>query len=597
MSSKNTWLWMTAAVALFAFIFLFERYRTRPDNGPIHLLPDLNPKTVLGVEIRPAGRVGIRAERTNGGWQLVEPVVYAAQQTNIQNLLDALQNLTVVHQISEQELRKDPNADENYGIEPPETLLVLRQRDSTNRIHFGHRTSPGDQVFVQVIGIEGISIVDADVLNFLPPNPDAWRDTTLTDFAKMTFNRISVTNTIKSQSFLLQRDSTNKLWAMTFPMKTRADSDKVEDALQKIESLRVRQFVSDDPRADLESFGLQPPALTVALGEGTNALMALDFGRQLTNNSGLVYARRRDQNAVVAVSTNVLGQWDASYDIFRDRHLVTLTGPIEAIEVHGEDTFSVTWETNNSWHVLPQDFPADQTMAAGLARKLSELQVVDFVKDSVTEPDLPHYGLAPSPPRKYILNWATSATATNSPTELDFGTNSSNQVFARRIGEDAVYGIAPLDFEALPSASWQLRDRRVWNFEVNDVTRITIQQNGQTRQIVHNGTNGWSVAGGFNGIINDSAIEDTTRELGHLTAFSWVGHGAAKLAAFGFTSGNYRLSIELKNSEKLEVQFGGASRLDTPYASVQLNGEPWIFEFPPDLYASIQFCLALPPPH
>jgi hypothetical protein len=594
MSSKNTWLWTIAAAALFAFIFFFERYRTRPETGPVYLLPQLNPQAVLSVQIRPAGQLEIRAERTNGTWQLMEPVVYPAQGTNIQNLLDALQHLTIAHQISEQEMRKDPKADEDYGIEPPELSLILREGDSTNPIYFGHRTSPGDQVFVRVIGREGVSIVDAGVLNLLPQNANAWRDTTLADFARMNFDRVAVTNAVKSQSFVLQRDATNKLWAMTFPMKTRADSEKVENALQKLQTLRIQQFASDDPKADLESFGLQPPALTLAFGKGTNTTIALDFGRELTNSPGLIYARRHDQNAIVAVSTNTLGQWSASYDIFRDRHLVTLTGPIDAIEVRGQDTFSLQWQTNNSWRVLPQDFPTDQTLAAGLARKLGELQVADFVKDSVTDPDLATYGLAPRPARKYILAWASSPTATNPPTELDFGTNHSNQIFARRIGEDAVYGIAPLDFEALPSASWELRDRRIWNFDVTNISQISIQQNGRSLQIARN-TNGWSLVGAANAIINDSAIEDTTRELGHLTAFAWVGHGAGRLADFGFAPGAYQISIALKNGEKLNVQFGGATRLGSPYASVLLNGEPWIFEFPPDLYSSIQFCLKLPP--
>jgi hypothetical protein len=594
MSSKNTWLWLAAAAALFVFIFAFEHFRPRPDVGPVYLLPQFDPKAVLTVQIRPSGQREIRAEHTNGGWQLTEPVVYPAQGTNIQNFLDALQRLTVAHQIPEQQLRKDPKADEDYGIDPAEVSLVLTENDSTNWIHFGHRTSPGDQVFVRVIGMEGVSIVDAGVLNFLPQNANAWRDTTLTDFARMNFDRITVTNAVKSQSFLLERDATNKLWAMSFPMKARADSEKVDDAVQKLEKLRVQQFVSDDPKADLESFGLQPPTLTLTFGEGTNTLLALDFGRALTNSSGLMYARRRDQNAVVAVSTNALGQWDATYDIFRDRHLATMTGPMQTIQVQGQDAFSLQWQTNNSWRVMPQDFPADQTLATGLARKLADLQAADFVKDSVTEPDLPHYGLAPKPARKYILTWTSLPTATNPPTELDFGTNSTGQIFARRPGEDAVYGIAPADFEALPSASWELRDRRIWNFDVNDVARLTVQQNGRTRQVIRS-TNGWSLAAGSSGIINDSAIEDTARELGHLTAFAWVGHGAAKLADFGFTPAGYRVSIELKSGDKLEVQFGGTTRLDSTYASVVLNGEPWIFEFPPDLYAAMQFCLAIPP--
>jgi hypothetical protein len=310
----------------------------------------------------------------------------------------------------------------------------------------------------------------------------------------------------------------------------------------------------------------------------------------------LIYARRRDQNAVVTISTNTLGLWNASYDIFRDRHLVTLLGAIESIHVAGEDEFTLQWETNSAWRIPSRDFPVDQTLATRLARNLSELQVADFERDSVvTKADLATYGLA-TPARKFILAWAASPTATNQPTELDFGTNGNNQIFAQRLGEEAhaVYGIAPADFEALPSASWQLRDPHIWNFDLDDVSQLTIQQNGKTRQIVRNGTNGWSLAAGSNGAINDSAIEDTTRELGHLTAFSWVGHGAAKLADFGITPETYHLAIELKKGEKLEVQFGKATALGSVYASVMLNGEPWIFQFPPDLYPSVQFCLMIP---
>ncbi len=595
MSSKNTWLWLTAAAALFAFIFLFEHYRPHPQTGPKYLLPGFKSTTVRTVQIRPASQLEIRADRSNDVWRLTEPVVYAAQGTNIQKLLDALQQLTVAHKLSEQELRADPKADEDYGIDPAQISMVLSLGNATNWIHFGHRTSPGDQVFVRVIGIEGVSIVDADVLNLFPQNANAWRDTTLADFTNLAFNRITVTNSVRSQSFQLQRDSTNRLWAMTFPMKTRADGEKVEDALGKLETMRVRQFVSDDPKADLELYGLQPPALTVTLGEGTNALVALDFGKEPTNSPGFIFARLHDQNTVVTIPTNALGEWNAPFDVFRDRHLTTLVGPIDKIEVHGEDSFNLQWQTNNSWRVLPQDFPADQILATGLARTLGELQVADFVKDSVTEPDLPHYGLAPTPARKYILNWATSVTATNPPTELDFGTNASGQIFARRVGEDAVYGISPMDFEALPAASWELRERRVWNFEVTAVSRVVVQENGQTREIVRSDTNGWSLAKGSSGIINASAIEDTTRELGHLTAFAWVGHGAEKMAGLGFTPTGRQISVELKSGEKLNVQFGGPSRLGSPYACVIYNGEPWIFEFPPDLYSAVQFCLTIPP--
>jgi hypothetical protein len=594
MSSKNTWLWLSAAAALFAFIFIFERYRPRPATGPAYLLPGLEANAVKTLQIRPEGQTGLRVERTDGGWQLAEPVAYPAINTNVQNLLAALQKLTVAHRISEKEFRKDPKAGEDYGIEPPQLSLIV---DSRRPVFFGRRTSAGDQVFVLVPGIEGIAIVNADVLSLFPRDANDWRETRLADFRAGTFDRISVTNTMKGQwSFALQRDPTNKLWAMTYPGKTRADSEKVEDAIGRLEKLRVQQFVSDDPKADLESFGLQPPALTLSLGQGTNTLLALDFGKALTNSPGLIYARRRDQNTVVTLSTNTLNRWNTPSETFRDRHLVTLVGPIENIQVVGQDKFTLQWQTNNSWQIVPGDFPADERLTARLARTLSELQVANFEKDSVAGPEWANYGLA-TPALKFTISWSANQTATNPPTELEFGVNTNNQIFARRIGEAPVYGIAPADFEALPSASWQLRDRHIWNFDINDVARVIVQQNGKTREMLRKGTNGWSLPeSATNVLINFSAVEDTTRELGHLTAFSWVGRGAAKLAEFGITPGRYQLTIELKNGEKLTLQSGNVTALGSVYASVLMKGEPWIFEFPPDLYPSVQYSLQIPAP-
>ena len=592
MSSKSTWMWLAAAMVLFGFIFVFQRYFRHEETGPRYLLPALDPKSVTTLQIRPAGQPEIRVGRTNGSWQLFEPIAYPAQGTNIDNLLTALSRLTVAHSVSEQELRKDPDADENYGIEPPQLSLVLIGHDSTNRIYFGHHTAPGDQVFVRIIGLGGVSVVDADILNLFPGNIDAWRDPALVDFSRISFDQVSVTNALKNTWFQLQRDPTNRLWSMTAPMKARADSEIVAEALRHVENLRVRQFASDDPKADLDAFGLQPPQFTIAFANGTNGLVEVDFGKELTNAPGLLYARRRDQDTIVAVSTNTLGSWRSSYEIFRDRHLVTLTGPLDKIEIQARDNFSVVWQTN-SWRVMPQNFPADTALASGLARTFGDLQVADFEKDSVTKPDLAHYGLA-TPVRKYILVWANSPDANNAPVELDFGTNSDGKIFAQRIGEDAVYGITPGDFDKLPTASWEIRQRQIWDFDLDDISQITIQQDGHTRELMRHSTNGWALAAGTQGIVNDSGVEDTARELGHLSAFTWVNHGSRKLPDYGFAPNGYQLSIGLKNGEKFNVQFGGPTRFGTPYAVVNLDNEPWIFEFPPDLFGQVRDYLSIP---
>lgn len=591
MSSKNTWLWLTAAAALFAFIFVFDRFRPHPPTGPFYLLPDLDVDTVRTIQIHPAGPLEIRVERTNHVWHLVSPVAYPAQGSNVDNFLAALKNLTVVQRIPENEFRRNSGMAAEYGIDPPQLSLII---NSGPPILFGHKTFTGDQVFVRIAGIEGVAIVDSGVLNLFPANTNAWRDVMLADTKGKPFDGIAVTNTAKVQwSFVLQRDPTNRLWGMTSPLTVRADSEKVNDAVQALQKLRVQDFVSDDPKADLESFGLQPPALTLALSAGSNSVLVLDFGRELTNNPGFIYGHRRDQTAVVTLSTNALSQWYTSYDVFRDRHLLTLLGPIDSIQIAGQDNFTLQWGTNDTWRVMPQNFPADEIMAARLARTLSDLQVANF-QDSVTESDLQGYGLK-TPARQFIVSWAPTATVTNPPTILDFGTSTNGQVFARRIGEKSVCGIAPADYEALPSVSWEMRDRHIWNFDVNDVVGVTIAQEGKTREILHTGTNGWRLAEGSTGSINDSAVENTVQELGHLKAFKWIGHGADKPAAFGVDGKVYQLTINLKSGETRSFQLGKETQLSA-YASVMLDGEPWIFEFPPDVFPSVQYCLMIPPP-
>ena len=175
------------------------------------------------------------------------------------------------------------------------------------------------------------------------------------------------------------------------------------------------------------------------------------------------------------------------------------------------------------------------------------------MKDVVTVPDLQAYGLA-APTRQITL--LSAAGDTNSViAQLAFAVQT-NGVFVRRADEDFIYAITLEDFKQLPEAGWEFRDRRIWNFTENDVAQITLHQNGQTRVMVHNGPNQWSLAAGSQGIINPPAIEETTHRLGELTAAGWVGRNITVPEKFGFKPDNLQITVELKNGEKFTVDFG-----------------------------------------
>ena len=582
------------AVALFAFIMFQQRYLRKTGGGPVRVLPSLKTTEVTTVQVRPAAQLEIRAERTNGIWQLTEPLVSPAQAASIEKLLAELEVLTPATYITARALRNRPNSDEEYGLAVPQASIIIEQPGYATRLRVGAKTTPGDQVFLQVVGVEGVFVVDAGFLNYLPRSVNDWRDTALINLNGLAFDRLAVTNGTKI--FELRRQVTNKLWRMVYPLQARANNPQAEQSLQTLQSVRIRQFVSDDPKADLETFGLHPPELEVALAEGTNTVARLQFGKSPTNDTRLVYARRLGLNGIVTVRKDLLAPWYAQVNDFRDPFLVTWTTPVAVIDVHGQDNFSLQM-TNDAWRVLPQDFPADAGLVKELVSVLSGLQIAEFTKDVAIAPELPAYGLA-APVRQYLLRSA----ATNSPTgptnpivvEVDFGTNQADKVFARRADESCVYAVKFADFQRLPGESAAMRERQIWNLSTNEVAGATIRQQGRLRRIIRNGPHDWSIAPGSQGVINVLGVNETVSGLCQLAAVAWVACGDQYLARYGFNDNSDRVTLELKDGKKVSVDFSSRASPDFPIAAVTLDGQPWIFQFPTWLYDYTRRFLSVP---
>jgi hypothetical protein len=266
------------------------------------------------------------------------------------------------------------------------------------------------------------------------------------------------------------------------------------------------------------------------------------------------------------------------------------------IETSARDQFILRRQPDGAWRVLPYGFPADPALVSEFIARLEDLRVADFYKDVITAPDLPDKGLA-SPSLRFILKTAVTNTvgATNFVvTQLDFGTNQDNKIFARRTDESSLYTVKLDDVANLPSASWQLRQRRIWDFTENDVAGIVIQQDGKTRGIDRRGTNRWALRPGSSGVINDLAMDEVIHQLGALSAVVWVSRGDDSRAACGFETNHLQLTVELKNGPALTVEFGGTAPSGFPYALTRLEDQPWIFEFPWPLYQYVRTYLTIP---
>jgi len=594
MNTKSTWLWFVVAAMLAAFIFIFQHYFSAPASVANAILPGLQPQSVTSVQIIPNGALEIRADRANNSWLLSKPISYPAQSAAIETLLAALQKLAPATRISTAE---NKNFETEFGFDNPQISLAIEVGGRRWELKVGSKTPPGDQVYLRVVGVDGVFVADADWLKFIPRSATDWLSTTLVEAGQNDFDSIILTNGAKVME--LHRDATNRLWRMTRPLQARANNERITDALQHLQSAGVSQFVTDDPKADLTPFGLQPADLDLWLGHGTIFSAAVHAGKNLTNDAAQVYAKREGWNAVVVTSADSLSSWHGSVNDFRDPHLLELTSPAAEIEVRdsGSNNFTLQRQGTNDWKIAGEKFPADAQNVQQFIKSLADLRVAEFVKDVVTATDLADYGFS-SPQRQIILRSAIG-DSNAVIAELSFAVQT-NGIFVHRADEDfsttitSIYSVAKDDYGRLPETDWELRDRRIWSFNTGDVAQITLHQNGKTRTMVHDGANKWSITAG-SGIINGNYIEDTTTALGDLVTPFWLGRNVAETEENGWNTNKLQIVFELKNGEKHSVDFGAdIPKWQTAVAAVTLDGERWAFIFPPGLYQFVLSYLTIP---
>ncbi|MSU56732.1 MAG: DUF4340 domain-containing protein [Pedosphaera sp.] len=591
MNPKHTWAWAAIAAGLFVFIFFFERALRPPAPGPAPLLSNFKAAAVTSVSVQPSGRPAIRAERTNGSWLITKPRVFSALAAPIEALLTNLEQVLPRH-ITAGELQARARSEEEFGVDNPQTLLVLYQGNDLKQVKFGARTAPGDQVFVQVVGQEGIYIVDAELLKLLPAAAGEWRDPALIDLNHLACDRLTVSNAFGAIEF--SPDFTNGGWRMNRPLPTRADSERLTVALGKLQALRVAQFVTDDPRADLEPFGLQPPAFEVGFRSGTNVTALLHFGKNPTNSAAQVFARR--DSSVVLVPDVAVAAWREPLKYFRDRWLTSLPAEFSEVEVRGPEPFTLQRAGTNAWRLAGEKFSANPALVDRFLGQLAALEIIDFFKDAATDAEFGSCGLTSPVYRVMFKNPAANGTTNIVLQDISFGATRGETNYARRADENSVFALRRADVQQLPAGGWHFREPRVWDFAAADLMRLTVRTNGQTREFVRSGTNSWALGAGSQGVIETEPIEEIARQFSQLNATAWAARGAgANDARFGFTTNSLALTLELKSGPKLELQFGAESPAKYPYARVTLDGEPWAFEFSRALYQFMASYLVIAP--
>jgi hypothetical protein len=596
MNFKTTMFLVVLAAAMFGYIHFVE-LRT-PDKALLlqqasMLLPEFDPDRVTGIDLL-RGDKSIRVRRADDGWHLTAPE-YPAQSTSIDQLLKMLSVLKRQTEIPAQEIISQSGGMSPFGLDPPRAIITLHERTNVIRLNIGSKTLLGDRLYVQPAGTPGIFTTDITLLDQLPASSDEWRNSLIVHQPTLVFDRIEITT--GPRKLLLERDSTNNMWRMVEPMKTRAFYNLVEYIVQQMRTSRVNRFVTDDEKADLEQYGLHAPQSHLTLSQGNKPTFQIQFGKSPPDDPTQVYARRQHHKNVVLVSRELAELVQKPWSEFRDRSLLSFAPAlVQRIEVNAEEQFALQRENDGEWEIVqPFKAPADRQLMQLFLEYLDRLEVIRFENDVVT--DFEPFGLS-APQRHYTLVTASGGNVTNQTiASVQFGSNPLNEldkIYCRRSDENSVYVVSFADMLRLPRAAFSLRDRRIWSFASSNVTAVTIQRRDEKQELVRDpATKLWVNSD----LVAHAAIEETLHRLGGLQADDWTARGHDQARIFRTDGSEYQLTLHLLESGKprqlvlaLRVLLSGQ-----PYAAVTLEqGQPIVFKFPVALYGMVAQHLGIP---
>jgi len=586
---KSTSILVLGALALLAYILVFERHAPSPvrlAEAARQLLPSFDPAQVSRVEIIRSNAV-VRAERRLDQWRLTDPL-YPAQSVLIEDWLNTLGRQTRRAVLSATEVQAQPGGLAALGLAEPLARVTVQQGPQRIQLRLGGRAAIGERGYVQLVGDDQVIATESALWDRLPQTASEWRDPVFVNLAGLRFDQVSVRS--GGRGFEVQREGTHRLWRVTQPRSARADNGRIDQLWLRLQTVHVAQFVNDFPGADLEPYGLQTPELSVAFAQGTNLVMSVEFGRSPTNAPTLVYARRSLSAGIVLVPKALLEALAIPYTQLLDFQLLDAPLPeLSRIEARAVEEFALAKQTNGTWRVVePRDLPADPAFVQVFLNRLKALRIARIEKEVVTDFDLPHYGLAnPAQQYRFFTPGGITGTTNQLLVRLDFGTNQADEVFVRRSDENPVYALKRDDLQFFPLAAFELRDRRIWNFTTNEVAGVTLQIRGETRKLLRSPTGEWTFAAGSQGIVNTFALEEAVFRLGQLWARAWVAQGGENLDRYGLPQINHRLTVEFidtATAKPLTVEFGATSRTGGPFAVTTLESGPVVFEFPIEIF-------------
>jgi len=593
MSNRNVLVLGALAVALFAFIVLFERESL--STGEVagregRILPRFarDRVTEMSLEEPATGRtITLRREPAaeEGGsprWRLVTPLEAPADEEAVASLLGMLEYADARRRI------EGISADDRvaFGFAAPRLVLRLQVGPEATVLALGGDDPTGSGVYAQIDDAPVALVVGQDVLEALSHDAEHFRSRSLFPDGLGALRAMTLTHDGVRRR--LEREGGR--WWLREPVSMWASDARMRDAQRALGELSATRFLTDGTLGELAPY-LEIEAEPQPEEGAATASFTLRVGAPCPEGDGERVARL-DEGPWVCVAEADLVPLLATVDELREMRAITAQDiDAESIVVEARGARLELEDGPEGWKAT-RVIGGDSSESAVDPDALSEwLRALRGLRAESTRP-ADAAGLRAAGLSAPVVTLRIDAVDDGHDETLQLGPARGGHVWARRDEEPVLLDLPASALAVADVGPAHFRARRILDVAAEQVASVEIDRNGRSER-VERAEVGFHLVRPVEAPADRNVTRDLVSRLAQLETGSWVGE--APDPRQGLAQPRVRVRFTLDPEEE-----GGAPRehelkIGAPTdggAYAQLDADPAVFVLPTPVLELVESSLA-----
>ena len=247
-------------------------------------------------------------QKTDAGWQMIEPTKVAADPPEAIGLAQAIANLESVREVVD-----NPSDLKQFGLADPPIIVEFKaEGGASGSFRLGNKNATQGEMYALKGGDDTVFLVSAFQESSFNREPFALRDKKILKFDREQADTLSLVK--GGNAIELSRAGSD--WRVVKPVAARSDYSAVEGFITRLSSANMSTLVEENA-TDLAKYGLDKPVMTVTIGAGS-AKTVLEVGK--TENEQ-TYAKDASRPIVFTVDSTLQADLNKDFDDYRKKEL------------------------------------------------------------------------------------------------------------------------------------------------------------------------------------------------------------------------------------------------------------------------------------